>query len=352
MQILENISLLPYNTFRMDVKAKYMAVLQTKEDIETWTADFGPGNEKKTAPTPYTLPPTPYPLILGGGSNILFTRNVNGWVLKNEILGIEVISEDDDHVYVKTGAGEPWHPFVLYCIERGWGGLENLSLIPGLIGASPMQNIGAYGVEIKDVFHELEAWHYEDRKRVRFSNADCQFGYRESVFKRAYKDQFVITSVTYRLRKQPVFHTEYGAIRQELEKMGVQDLTIRAISDAVIRIRSSKLPDPARIGNAGSFFKNPEVDAAQFDSLKKQWPDIVGYSLPGGSVKLAAGWLIEKAGWKGYRSGDAGCHASQALVLVNHGHARGTEILELSEKIMADIKNRFGVALEREVNVW
>jgi UDP-N-acetylmuramate dehydrogenase len=253
---------------------------------------------------------------------------------------------------VETGAGENWHQIVLYCIERGWAGIENLSLIPGNTGASPMQNIGAYGVEIKDVFHELEAWHIADGRWVRFSNADCGFGYRDSVFKKVYRNQFIITHVTYRLNKRPVFHTEYGAIRQELEKMGVQDLSIRAISDAVIRIRTSKLPDPARIGNAGSFFKNPEVDSARFDALKQTWPDIVGYSLPGGSVKIAAGWLIEKAGWKGFRSGDAGSHASQALVLVNHGHASGEDIRKLSERIMLDIEQRFGVLLEREVNIY
>ena len=357
MQILENISLLPYNTFRMDVRARRMAVLEHAADVEAWqdmhgrelTDSHAPPSETDLA---FQHAHPGYPLVLGGGSNILLTRNVRAWVLKNQIRGIEIIAEDNDHVYVKTGAGEPWHPFVMYCIERGWAGLENLSLIPGLTGASPMQNIGAYGIEIRDVFHELEAWHYEERKWVRFSNADCQFGYRESVFKRAYKNQFLIGSVTYRLSKKPVFHTEYGAIRQELEKMGVQDLSIRAISDAVIRIRSSKLPDPARIGNAGSFFKNPEVDAASFDALKKAWPDIVGYSLPGNRVKIAAGWQIEKAGWKGFRSGDAGCHATQALVLVNHGHASGSEIYALSEKIMLDIQNKFGVILEREVNVW
>jgi UDP-N-acetylmuramate dehydrogenase len=352
MQILENISLLPYNTFRMDVVAQYMAVLQTREDIETWTTDFGPDAEKKTGPIPYPLHPTPYPLVLGGGSNILFTRNVNGWVLKNEIRGIRVVREDNDHVYVETGAGENWHGFVLHCIEQGWGGIENLSLIPGNTGASPMQNIGAYGVEIKDVFHELEAWHMEEKRWVRFSNNDCQFRYRESIFKRAFKDQFIITSVTYRLNKTPVFHTEYGAIRQELEEMGVQDLSIRAISDAVIRIRSSKLPDPARIGNAGSFFKNPEVEAAVFEDLKKTWPGIVGYPLPGGNIKLAAGWLIEKAGWKGFRAGDAGCHERQALVLVNYGHASGSEIYTLSEQILQDVRNKFGVSLEREVNIY
>jgi UDP-N-acetylmuramate dehydrogenase len=272
-------------------------------------------------------------------------------VLKNEIKGIRVVQEDEDHVYVEAGAGEPWHGLVLHCIEQGWGGLENLSLIPGNTGASPMQNIGAYGIEIKDVFHSLDAWHLHDHAWVQFTNADCQFGYRESIFKRALKDQFVISSVTYRLQKKPSLHLEYGAIREELERAGVQEPTIRDVSDAVIRIRSSKLPDPARIGNAGSFFKNPEVGSGQFEALKQQWPGIVGYPLPGGKVKLAAGWLIEKAGWKGYRSGDAGCHDKQALVLVNYGHASGSDIYALSEQILQDIQEKFGVTLEREVNI-
>jgi UDP-N-acetylmuramate dehydrogenase len=358
MQILENISLLPYNTFRMDVRAEKMAIIRQREDLEAWTAEFGPANQQKLPPTPYPLHPNPYPLspiphplILGGGSNILFTKDVQGWVLKNEIKGIRVVQEDEEHVHVEAGGGEPWHGFVMHCIENGWGGLENLSLIPGNTGASPMQNIGAYGVEIKDVFDSLEAWHIGDRAWVRFNGADCQFGYRESVFKRALKDQFVISSVTYRLQKKPVLHLEYGAIREELERAGVQEPTIRDVSDAVIRIRSSKLPDPARIGNAGSFFKNPEVGSAQFEALKQQWPGIVGYSLPGGNVKLAAGWLIEKAGWKGFRSGDAGCHDKQALVLVNYGHASGSAIYDLSEQILQDVNSKFGVTLEREVNI-
>jgi UDP-N-acetylmuramate dehydrogenase len=351
MQILENISLLPYNTFRMDVRAEKMAVIEKREDLEAWTAEFGPASERNIHPTNYPPSPVPHPLVLGGGSNILFTRDIRGWVLKNELRGIQVVMEDEDHVYVEAGAGEPWHGLILHCIEQGWGGLENLSLIPGNTGASPMQNIGAYGVEIKDVFHSLDAWHLQDRAWVQFTGADCRFGYRESVFKRALKDQFIIASVTYRLQKKPVLHLEYGAIREELERAGVHEPTIRDVSDAVIRIRSSKLPDPARIGNAGSFFKNPEVGSDQFESLKKQWPGIVGYPLPEGRVKLAAGWLIEKAGWKGFRNGDAGCHDKQALVLVNYGHASGSAIYDLSEQILQDVRAKFGVTLEREVNI-
>jgi len=322
----------------MNVQARYLARISNRTELEAMGNQIAglPGN----------------PLILGGGSNILFTKNVDGWVIKNEIAGMEIIREDNDHVYVKTGAGENWHRFVLFCIENNLGGAENLSLIPGNTGASPMQNIGAYGVELKDIFYELEAWHIKDKAWVSFSNSDCHFGYRESVFKKKFKDQFIISNVTFRLDKKHSFHISYGAIEQELHKLGVTEISIRAISDAVIRIRSSKLPDPALIGNAGSFFKNPEISAIQFDELKNKYPEMVGYPLPGEKVKLAAGWLIEKAGWKGFREGDAGCHEKQALVLVNYGYAKGEDIFNLSEKILKDIFEKFGVMLEREVNIY
>ncbi len=330
----ENYSLRKYNTFGIDVYAHYFSTFKLMEELAS-----------------LVKPGTPL-LILGGGSNILFTQNYDGLVLKNEIKGIERIKEDDDYVYVKAGAGENWHQFVLYCIENNLAGVENLSLIPGNVGATPMQNIGAYGVEIKDVFHELEAYHLKDKALVRFDRDACEFGYRESVFKRKYKDQFAITSVTYRLSKKPSFTTSYGAIEQELEKMNNKDISIRAISDAVIHIRKSKLPDPAEIGNAGSFFKNPEIPAAQYSALQSLFPGIVGYDLPNGNTKLAAGWLIEQCGWKGYRKGDAGCHAKQALVLVNYGHATGEEIFLLSEEIINSVKDKFAVQLEREVNIF
>jgi UDP-N-acetylmuramate dehydrogenase len=269
-------------------------------------------------------------LILGGGSNILFTKNFDGLVLKNELKGIELVKEDAEHFYVKAAAGENWHQFVLHCIHHGYAGVENLSLIPGNVGASPMQNIGAYGVEIKDVFHSLEAFHLDEKKVVNFSANDCAFGYRESVFKRKYKGQFVILSVTFRLHKHPQFNTTYGAIEQELQQMNVKELSIAAISQAVINIRSSKLPDPKQIGNAGSFFKNPEIPNEQFLQLKKDHPGISAYPLANGNTKLAAGWLIEQCGWKGFREGDAGCHAKQALVLVNYGNATGEQIFDLS----------------------
>ena len=290
-------------------------------------------------------------LYLGGGSNILLTKNVEGFVLKNEIKGIEKIREDENYIYIKAGAGENWHQLVLYCINNNLAGIENLSLIPGNVGAAPMQNIGAYGVELKDVFYELEAFYLPENKLIKFSLKDCEFGYRESVFKRKFKDQFVILNVTYRLFKTPHFNTSYGAIEQELQAMGVQELNIQCISQAVINIRSSKLPDPAVIGNAGSFFKNPEIDSAQFELLKTSFPAIVGYALDNGHIKLAAGWLIEQCGWKGYRKGDAGCHAKQALVLVNYGDAKGSDILHLSEEIIASVQYKFHVLLEREVNI-
>lgn len=335
MQIQENISLKPYNSFAIDVKARSFASFS---DIEELTELVTPASKLGT-------------LILGGGSNILFTQDFNGLVLKNEIKGIVKIKEDDEFVYIQAGAGENWHQFVLYCIENEWAGVENLSLIPGCVGASPMQNIGAYGVEIKDVFHELKAFHRKEKTNYTFDLNACGFGYRESVFKRKYKDEFVITNVTFRLRKQPVFNTSYGAIEQELERMEVKELSIKAIADAVINIRSSKLPNPKEIGNAGSFFKNPEVSKEQFSILQNEFPSIVGYGLSNGNMKLAAGWLIEQCGWKGYRKGDAGCHAMQALVLVNYGNATGEEIYNLSEEILQSVREKFGVMLEREVNI-
>ncbi len=337
MEIHHNISLKPYNTFGIDVTAKSFADFNTVEDL-TELLEEKPANEEL--------------LVLGGGSNILLTKPFNGWVLHNCIPGINLIKEDDQFVWVKAGAGENWHRFVLHCIENGWAGVENLSLIPGCVGASPMQNIGAYGVEIKDVFNHLEAWSIADKTIVTFSDADCEFRYRESVFKRKLKNQFIITSVSFKLHKKPVYKTSYGAIQQELETMGVHELSIKAISNAVIRIRQSKLPDPAVTGNAGSFFKNPEIDTTHYLELKHQYPELPGYPTTIGRTKVPAGWLIEKAGWKGQRFGDAGVHPKQALVLVNYGQASGMQIYELSGEIMQSIKNQFGIALEREVNIY
>jgi UDP-N-acetylmuramate dehydrogenase len=332
----QHVNLLPHTTFHIAAFARYFARVHSKEGLNGLlsAADaFGPM------------------MVLGGGSNILMTKDFDGLVLKNEISGIDIIKEDDQHVYLRAGAGENWHGLVRFCVEHNYAGIENLSLIPGNVGASPMQNIGAYGVEIKDVFHELEAVHIADRTTRIFSKEECAFGYRESIFKGKFKNQFVITQVTLRLNRQPVFHTSYGAISQELERMGVKDLSIAAISQAVINIRTSKLPDPDEIGNAGSFFKNPLVGNEQFEELKKNFPAIVGFPAGTAHTKLAAGWLIEQCGWKGYRKGDAGCYQKQALVLVNYGKATGQEIFELSEEIILSVKKQFGVVLEREVNI-
>lgn len=341
MNLQENISLRLYNSFGIDAKTRFFSAFKDEDELEE----------------ALSLNPQSTKLILGGGSNILFTKDFDGLVLKNEIKGITELHEDREFVYVKAGAGENWHDFVQYCIQRNWAGIENLSLIPGNVGASPMQNIGAYGVEIEDVFWDLEAYHINDRKLVTFTKADCGFGYRESVFKGKFKDQFVILSVTFQLRKTPRFNTSYGAIEQELEKMGVKELTLRDVSDAVIRIRTSKLPDPLKTGNAGSFFKNPFVGAAEYAGLQSQHKNIIGHPNTDGTIKLAAGWLIEHCGpeegvsWKGYRRGDAGCHPAQALVLVNYGNATGQEIYDLGEEIKQSVKGKFSVTLEREVNV-
>jgi UDP-N-acetylmuramate dehydrogenase len=335
MQVSENVLLKSYNTFGIDARARYFAGFSSVAELQALT--------EKQEQLPH--------MILGGGSNILFTQDFNGWLLKNEIKGMEVLKEDNDYVYVKAGAGENWHQFVQHCIGLNLAGLENLSLIPGNVGASPMQNIGAYGVEIKDVFHELEALHLKDRSIVTFNNADCHFGYRESVFKKEYRQQFAILSVTYRLSKQPHFNTSYGAINEELQRMNVTELSIQAISQAVINIRSSKLPDPAQIGNAGSFFKNPTISKEQYTALHAAFPQLVAYPVANEQFKLAAGWLIEQCGWKGYRKGDAGVHAKQALVLVNYGHAKGNEIYDLSQEVLDSVEAKFGVLLEREVNI-
>lgn len=291
-------------------------------------------------------------LILGGGSNILLTKNVEGLVLKIEIGGIEEVKEDVKHIYVRAGAGENWHAFVQYTIQRNWGGLENLSLIPGNVGAAPIQNIGAYGVELKDVFYELEAYDRKEKKIFSFGVNDCQFDYRSSIFKTSGKGRYIILNVTFILHKHPVLNTHYGAIREELKKMDITSPTIQDVSRAVIKIRRSKLPDPADIGNAGSFFKNPVIDQKSFLFLSEKYPDIPAYPHEDQSVKLAAGWLIEQCGWKGYREGDAGVHKNQALVLVNYGKATGREIYALSEKILESVQKKFGVELEVEVNIF
>jgi len=340
MQMQYNVSLKPYNTFGIDVLAKCFAKFNSVEVLEQLLNQIKNEDFSKK-------------LFLGGGSNILFTKNYDGCILKNELKGIEIIQENENHIYLKVAAGEVWHELVMYCVENNFNGIENLSLIPGNVGASPMQNIGAYGIEIKDIFHSLEAYHIEEKKMVSFNNADCEFGYRESIFKKQLKDQFVILNVTFKLSKQPNFQTSYGAIEQELAKMGVNELSNKAIAQAVINIRSSKLPNPKLIGNAGSFFKNPTVDETFMQSLLNSFPSIPNFVNKKSSVeyKIPAAWLIEQCGWKGYRNNDAGCHINQPLVLVNYGNASGNEIFELSVAIIESVKNKFNIILEREVNI-
>ncbi|MGY6742458.1 MAG: UDP-N-acetylmuramate dehydrogenase [Cecembia sp.] len=335
MNIQENISLLPYNTFGIDKKARFFTKVHTEAEVKTAI------QKAKSLGLPL--------FVLGGGSNILLTQDVEALVIKIEIQGMRVIQETDQEVFVEVGAGENWHQFVLYCIENNWAGVENLSLIPGTVGASPMQNIGAYGVEIKETFHQLNAIHRATLERKVFDWESCQFGYRESVFKHALKDQFIITHVIFKLSKTPVFHTEYGAIRETLQQMGAKNLSIKHISDAVIHIRQSKLPDPAQIGNAGSFFKNPTISHEAFEKLKATYAEVPNFPLETG-VKIPAAWLIEQTGWKGKTFGNIGVHKNQPLVLVNYGGGDGSEIAALSRKIQESVKSKFGIELHPEVN--
>ena len=335
MSNLQNTSLKAYNTFGIDVAAEHLISIESTGELVKTLAEI---NQKEL-------------LILGGGSNVLFMNDFKGTVLLNKLEGISVVDENEGHVWVKAGGGVNWHEFVLHCIHQNWAGIENLSLIPGSVGAAPMQNIGAYGVETKDVFHELEAIEISTGKIITFSNSDCQFGYRESVFKRALKGQYLISSVIFKLDKKPTFKTSYGAITNELENMKVTELSIQAISNAVINIRQSKLPDPKVTGNAGSFFKNPVVPISLAENIKKEYPEAAAYPVDNNSMKLAAGWLIDKAGWKGKTYGNYGVHPKQALVLVNYGGATGQNIYDLSTEILTDIKSKFGVELEREVNI-
>ncbi len=338
MNLQENYPLQQHNTFHINCNARFYAEINSQDDfLELINHPVYKNNHH---------------LVLGGGSNVLFTKDQNALIIKNNLKGKSLINDDDQHFYVKIAAGEVWHEAVLWCIENNYAGLENLSLIPGKVGASPMQNIGAYGVEIKDVFESLEALDMQDGTKRTFNLEECEFGYRESVFKRKLKNKYLITSVTFKLNKKPNFNTSYGAIEKELQNMGIKELSIKAISDAVINIRSSKLPDPNKLGNAGSFFKNPEISAKLINELKLKFPDIVVYELENGNFKVAAGWLIEKCGWKGKRNADAGVHINQALVLVNYGNAKGEEILNLSAEIIQSVKDTFNIELEREVNIY
>ncbi len=335
--ITEFESLRPYNTFGVSAQSRYFAAFQSADQLRELLEDNIVRQNQR--------------LILGGGSNMLFVRNFEGIVLKNELKGIEKIHEDEHHYFVKSAAGEVWHDLVMHCIEANYAGLENLALIPGCVGASPMQNIGAYGVEIKDSFHELEAMHIEDGTVRTFGLSECEFGYRESVFKREQKGKWVILSVTFRLNKRAVLQTSYGAIEEELDRLHLDNVTIKDVAQAVINIRSSKLPDPKLIGNAGSFFKNPVVTSETYKSIQSHHNNAPSFPIDEHHVKIPAGWLIERAGWKGKNLGNFGVHDKQALVLVNYGGATGQQIYDLSTSIIQDVKSKFGVELEREVNI-
>ncbi len=334
MQIQKNISLKLYNTFGIDVKARYFVEVTSVDELSSVLKD----NMKEL-------------LILGGGSNILLTQDFEGLVIKNNFKGIEIVSEDAAAVTLKVGAGENWHQFVMYCIGKGYCGIENLSLIPGNVGASPMQNIGAYGVEVKDVITKVEAVNLHDYSVRIFSNQECSFGYRTSIFKTTEKGNYFITSVTFKLSKIPNLNTSYGAIETELERLGIDEPTIKDVSTAVINIRQSKLPDPNEIGNSGSFFKNPVVTEAVKTKITHEYPDAPSYPQPNSVYKMAAGWLIEQCGWKGKIIDNYGVHDKQALVLVNYGGAKGSEIYKLSEEIIKSVEEKFGITLEREVNI-
>lgn len=329
-----NISLKPYNTFAIEAKAKYFTDVFSISQLKN-ALQFAKENNFQFK-------------IISGGSNVLFVEQEYEFIIHILIGGIEKTFESEYEIHYKVGAGVKWHTFVKYCVNKGLGGIENLSLIPGSVGASPMQNIGAYGVEIKDVFKSLTALEISTGQLKIFSLKDCKFGYRESVFKNELKNKFIIIDVTYKLLKIPKFNISYGALSGLLEK---KELSVSTISDAVISIRQSKLPDPSVIGNAGSFFKNPEVSNERFNKLKEKYPEIPSYNMENGNVKIPAGWLIETCGWKGFRKNDAGCHKHQALVLVNYGSATGNEILDLSDEIVSSVKQKFGIELQKEVNI-
>jgi len=334
MNIIENASLKALNTFGVDSNAKYLSHIRNLKDIELlfeWKL-------KNDLPN----------LLLGGGSNLLFTKNYEGLVAKVDLLGKERRDEDDGAYYVSAGGGENWHDFVLWTIDQGYAGLENLSLIPGCVGAAPIQNIGAYGVELADVFHTLQTVNLANGEIQEFSKEHCQFAYRESFFKSFALDRLLITSVTFRLPKKPIWKIEYEGLK---EALGSQSLNAKLISDAVILQRQSKLPNPKELGNAGSFFKNPVVSSSQWEDLKSMYKNIPGFSQENGKVKLSAGWLIDQAGWKGFRKGDAGVSDKHALVIVNHENATGEELWCVAKDIKASVKDKFGVCLEPEPRV-
>jgi UDP-N-acetylmuramate dehydrogenase len=336
MKILSNISLKPYNTFGIDVKARYFAEVTSLDEL------------REVLKNSYASEL----FILGGGSNMLLTKDVQKTVVYINLKGIEILEERENDVLVKAMAGENWHEFVLYCIDHSFGGLENLSLIPGKVGTAPIQNIGAYGVELKDSFESCTTLDVQTLQLRTFTREECRFGYRDSVFKNEAKGRYIITSVNFRLsKKNHRLNTSYGSIDQFLEEKGIKTPTIASVSEAVISIRQSKLPDPKELGNSGSFFKNPVVSKEKLEKLHKEFPEAPFYVIDEQQVKIPAGWLIDRAGLKGYREGDAGVHTKQALVLVNYGNATGQDILKLAEKIQQKIWDMFGIEISPEVNI-
>jgi UDP-N-acetylmuramate dehydrogenase len=334
--VKENFDLKDHNTMGVRAKARYFASVTSADELRQLLLQ----REYKVIPK----------LMLGGGSNILFVNDFEGLVIHLNIKGREIIEENNKEVLFKVGAGENWHETVKYAVDNGWGGIENLSLIPGSVGAAPIQNIGAYGVELEDVFESLEAVDLDTGISKTFDKSSCEFGYRDSVFKNEFKGKYIITQVTLRLQKDPEVNTTYGALSKHLEENGISDPGIKEISETVISIRQSKLPDPAKIGNTGSFFKNPVISPETFEELQKEYPEIPNYPA-GEEIKIPAAWLIDQCGWKGKQIGDAGVHKVHALVIVNYGNATGAEIIELAEKIRHSVFEKFGVKLIPEVNI-
>lgn len=337
-QIEENKDLRALNTFGFRVKAKFFTTIHSKEELhELIHSDLYQREER---------------LILGGGSNILFKRDYDGLVIKVDLKGITVVSQTEDSLLLQVASGEVWHELVLHCVKNNWGGIENLSLIPGLVGAAPIQNIGAYGTEIKNMITQVEAIDLKTGLTKLFTNEECCFGYRESVFKNALREKYFISSITLTLtKKNHRLNTSYGAIHETLSSMNIEQPTIKSISDAVIAIRQSKLPDPRVIGNAGSFFKNPSITVNHYQSLQKNNTTIPSYPSANQEVKVPAGWLIEQCGWKGKKINHVGVHPKQALVLVNYGDGKGEDVFDLALKIASSVKEKFNIELTPEVNI-
>ena len=336
MEYKKNISLKKYNTFGVNVKCKlYCKVKSEKEVVSVINSEEYKNNSH---------------LILSGGSNVLFLKDYGGLIIQNEIKGKEIIEEKSESTILRVGAGENWHKFVLWSINNGLSGLENMALIPGNVGASPMQNIGAYGVEVKDFIVSVEGINLDTKESFILKNSDCNFEYRDSVFKHELKEKVIITHVNFKISKTPINNTKYGAIKEEIRSLGLP-VSAESICKAVINIRTRKLPNPEVIGNIGSFFKNPVISTSNFLKIQKQFSEIVGYKVSETKTKVAAGWLIDQCEWKGYRKGDAGVHKNQALVLVNYGNATGEEIISLSKEIQQSVKNKFKIDIHPEVNI-